>query len=204
MKQDIPVYTLGSADPRLIANKSAEKLTFWQKIKSFFGKKYIKYENPKSLQFLAFSGMDIKAWFHLKDGSLRSVSELQAFSIKSDDKKIYCDLTFIIFDKSSLYMVKDTKDIIFHAANEYGRVASCYLRDISFESYGSSISIDDLISEETIRISSQVFVPWIKYDIKEEPDMFVAKMDYLRIKQSDSETAERFYPEYFRDKYFKE
>ena len=202
MQQNIPIYTMGSADPRFIANKSTKRLTLWQRIKYLFFKKPLIQENPNSYQYTAFSGIDIKTRLHLKDGSVDSIPGLQSFSISSNNDIAYCDLIFVIFDRSILPIIKNTQDIIFEAANEYGTVAHCYLKNISFESYDSNISIDDLVSEETISISANGFSPWTKF-VKNK-DMFIEEIIYKWMKPSNKEIAERIYPKEFRDKYFKE
>jgi hypothetical protein len=199
-----PIYTLGSPVPRLfVRSESPVKKTLWQKVKALFRKPKLEQVSGK-FSYTAFSGEDIKVRFVLNDGTVRIIAELQAFSIKEEDLGIFADLIFIVFDRSSLPILKKTKHIVFYAANEYGSIASSYLKDISLVSYKTGISVDDLISEETILVKAGSFVPWTpSNNTEEERDKFPEEVYYLWLKQhTDPEIVERAFPKEYRDKYF--
>jgi hypothetical protein len=133
--------------------------------------------------FISFSGVDIKLWFRLHDGSYHPVSEMQGFSWnnilprRSDSTPragVEGSLSFVVFDRSieerleelgyNHYVSKGIKDIVLYAGNEYGLMMQADIIDVRFDTISGSSTIDDLVLTETLSFSGRGVVNWRKVD----------------------------------------
>lgn len=122
----VPVYTLGSADPRTIIG----------------GENYSK-------GYHAFSAVDVKV--SLEKGTESTVyAEIQAVSAAEDlvHGGVSGTIVAIVFDKDPLReWVGKTFDIVLRASSEYGDRATSVIKDARFSSISWGVSIDDLVME---------------------------------------------------------
>lgn len=181
------VYTLGSSGPRVVFNAPLPKKSLWKKIKSLFKKEKLKVINSNSLQYHSFSGVDVKAYFEYKDGSVEIIAELQAISVHIDFNKNCCGtIISIVFDKSIVPKLKQVKNIVMLSANEYHSIGYSIIKDFELVSYDYGVSIDDVVSEERSNFKCSEFLPWEIWP--EEPTknseyaMFVKTKHYTKNK----------------------
>jgi len=163
------VYTLGSADPRFVFPSPApQKKTFWQKVKSFFGKKPKLKSRPRG--YRAFSGVDTKLFVEYQDGKVEVLPEVQAISISSNnlDPISRGEIIAILFDRSSLPKLQKVKNIALIATTEYGDRSASAFKGVEVTDYSFGISIDDIITEERILFDFKEFVPFKHWDSRFE------------------------------------
>jgi hypothetical protein len=113
-----------------------------------------------SRSYNSFSGVDCKLYFRGEDGSMRTLSETQKIAIRHNKSGTWFDLTCVLFDRSSLPLLKTATDVYVCAANEYGSIGQMDFEGIEFQSMTFSISIDDIVCDEVITFHAKTFEPF--------------------------------------------
>lgn len=156
------VYTLGSADPRVVFGSPSVKISGWERFKNFFSRKKPVTTTSKR-RFSTFSGVDIKLFFEYKDGSVSVLPEIQTFSIEEKNSSVKGEFISIVFDRSNLENLKKTENVAIVACNEYGALSAAAVKGVDVERYRSGVSIDDIVSKENIAFSAEKYIPFVSW-----------------------------------------
>jgi len=127
-----------------------------------------------------FSGMDVKPWLILEDGTEWSTPEIHGFSIKWDRQSRKGAGTIIsIALEEDLFakLPSPVKDIKLMASNEYRQLGVMWLRNIKLTEARLAASIDDLITELFSDFEFTDIEPWRKwnFDIDATPSQRKAR-----------------------------
>jgi len=145
-REKAPIYTMGSADPR----------SFSRGKRGIAGTLIFTVFDRSALLEVFRNMSDKSGWFfaHDTDVQKRSDDEARGAQLSQD---ISTDNTW----QPAWYTDQIPPfDIVLTAANEYGQVAAMSLRGVEVLNEGSGMSIDDIVTEQSMTFVAREIVPW--------------------------------------------
>ena len=146
-REKAPIYTMGSADPRSFSRGKrgiAGTLVFTV------------FDRNAVLQ--AFQNMSDKSgWFFAHDTDVQKHT-----SDQSKASQVWQDVNTDNTWQPAWYSDQIPPfDVVLTAANEYGQIAQMSIRGVEILNEGSGMSIDDIVTEQSMTFVAREIQPWV-------------------------------------------
>ena len=176
--QKVPIYSIGSPDPRRFVkgkevemNMTIPQKSFFQRLSKLFSFKKTVVFKPMvttiSQPSYTISPTDTKASFTRKDGLWEVLPELMKIRIheyRNDKPKcIHGELVFCLFDHDPSLALADNFDIVLKSYDSNGGLlANCYIYRAEIVEKHWQMNIEDLITEIHVMFAAEETTSWLR------------------------------------------
>lgn len=155
---------------------------------------------------------------HRENSPVRTLGHTNVRGFVKGSRTIAGSLIFTVFNEYAFYRIKEFKktlaesnyapladmlppfDVVLTFFNEYGLAAKMKIYGITIVDEGQTMSVDDLITEQTYTYMARGIQPLIHLDPAEDRNIYANNPDErLRYEQSFFETAETISTNFFGD-----
>ena len=145
-REKAPIYTMGSADPR----------SFSRGKRGIAGTLVFTVFNRNALLETFRNMTDKSGWFYAHDTDIQKISSTQQVV-----PQVWQDVNTDNQWEPSYYNDQIPPfDITITAANEYGQIAMMTISGVEILNEGSGMSIDDIVTEQSMTFVAQQIGPW--------------------------------------------
>lgn len=146
-REKAPIYTMGSADPR----------SFSRGKRGIAGTVIFTVFDRNALLEVFKKMEDRSGWFFAHDSDVQKHT-----SEEEKGSQVWQDVNTDNSWQPPWYHDQIPPfDIVLTAANEYGQVAQMSIRSVEILNEGSGMSIDDIVTEQTMTFVAREISPWV-------------------------------------------